>query len=66
MTILNWMENLPSDEMPDHWKWHLDWEIASHFEKVKEDRDRKYGTNKSSSDSGTEQYEENAYATRFK
>ena len=67
LTIVNWMENLPSDEMPDKWKWHLDWEIESHFQFVKEQRDKKYGTqNSGDSSEPAESYDSNVYASRFK
>ena len=51
--VLSWQENLPSDEVPANWKWHLDWEIEAHFEKVKIERDRKYNKGGSSSDGGS-------------
>lgn len=51
--------------MPEHWKWHLDWEIEAHFKKVKIEREKKYGSSK---DSAIEEAEmdENAYASRFR
>lgn len=62
--ILEWMENLPDDEMPEKWKWHLDWEIESHFENVKEMRKKKYDIKGGAAEA--EHMEENALAARFK
>ena len=58
------MENLPTDEMPAAWKWHLDWEIEAHFEQVKIEREKKYGPK---NDSSTEEadMDENLLASRF-
>lgn len=41
--ILNWQENLPEDEMPPRWMWHLDWELEQWFEEVDLARKSKYG-----------------------
>ncbi len=57
LTIISWQENLPSDEMPPYWMWHLDWEIEDWFKMVQRKRDQKYG--KSSVEEDVE-YEENA------
>lgn len=43
-SILDWEANLPSDEMPPPWMWHLDAEIEEWFIEVKRARDEKYGT----------------------
>ncbi len=67
--VLSWQENLASDECPPSWMWNLDWEIESWFEKVKIERERKYGTNSKSSTSGDEDdalFEENVYFERMK
>ena len=69
MRILGWQENLAEDEMPEHWKWHLDWEIEEHFKQVKIQREAKYGTSSSSGDSDYEDdslFEENIYSPRNK
>lgn len=42
--ILSWQENLPEDEIPPRWMWHLDWELERHFEEVEIARRQKYGT----------------------
>lgn len=42
LRILSWQE-LPEDESPPSWMWHLDWEIEDWFIKVKNDRKAKYG-----------------------
>lgn len=44
LLIISWQENLPSEEIPKYWMWHLDWEIEEWFKKVKIERDIKYGT----------------------
>lgn len=43
LMIVAWQENLPSEEIPPYWKWHLDWELESWFDKVAADRRSKYG-----------------------
>lgn len=68
--VLGWQENLMDDEMPERWKWHLDWEIETHFELVKSARDKKYGSGADSSgefenDGEDSVFSENAYASRF-
>ena len=40
--ILNWQENLMSEEMPPKWMWHLDWELEKWFEEVEISRKSKY------------------------
>lgn len=42
LVIVGWQENLTEEEMPEYWKWHLDWEIEAHFLKVKRMREAKY------------------------
>lgn len=63
--ILGWQEHLSEDEMPERWKWHLDWELEEHFERVKIERKEKYGTT-SSDDDDEPEFEENAYSPRFR
>jgi hypothetical protein len=38
MTILGWFENIPSDDMPPRWMWHLTDELEQFFEELKERR----------------------------
>jgi hypothetical protein len=45
--ILNWQENLASEEMPPAWMWSLDDDLEDWFDRVKADRDEKYGRNSS-------------------
>jgi len=70
LKILSWQENLPSDEMPPRWMWHLDWELEAHFTKIKNERDRKFAQPSSSSDSGDHEegdmWDDNAFSARFK
>ena len=69
--ILDWQANLISEEMPDPWKWTLDWELESWFEKVKIDRRRKYGDGAAKpgdpdyNDEGEGMFEENIYFERI-
>lgn len=48
--IVAWQDNLPSDEMPPRWMWTLDDDLNAHFERIKEERDKKYGTGSSDDD----------------
>lgn len=69
--IVSWQENLPPDECPPAWMWPLDWEIEEWFEKVKIERDKKFGKNKSidPSDGGEESsdmWTENVYFDQLK
>lgn len=41
--ILNWQENLSSEEMPPEWMWSLDHELEPWFERVTEEREEKCG-----------------------
>ena len=71
LRILSWQENLTSDECPPSWMWGLDWEIEAWFDKVKIDRDRKYGKTPKPGDSdfndeGGGMFEENVYFDRVK
>lgn len=69
MRILNWQENLPSDEMPPRWMWSLDWELEVHFSDVERKREDRYNNPGSTSDSGEtgeEVWDDNAYAARFR
>ena len=69
LLIVSWQENLSGDEMPEYWKWHLDWEIEEHFAKVKRAREAKYGTSKDNiddkDDNGNDIYEKNALFDDF-
>ena len=49
MRILEWQENLSEDEMPPDWMWPIEESLTSWFEKVKEDREKKYSSNSTSS-----------------
>lgn len=68
LRIISWQENLPSDECPPAWMWHLDWELETWFDKIKKDRENKYGTSSSSSndDNSGAMFEENVYFERMK
>lgn len=46
--VCSWQENLPGDEMPPRWMWHLDWKLEEWFKQVESKREQKYGgkTNK--------------------
>ena len=44
LLIVSWQENLPSEEIPKYWMWHLDWEVEEWFVEVKRKRDLKYGS----------------------
>lgn len=63
LRILSWQENLMEDEMPPKWMWHLDSELQTHFEILKEKRSAPVSG--SSSDQPSD-WEDNAYAARFK
>lgn len=41
-TIQFWRENLPREEMPPRWMWHLDHELEAWFERVEADREAKH------------------------
>lgn len=45
-TVLNWQENLMSDEMPPEWMWTVDHELEAWFDRVEDDRKKKYGGGK--------------------
>lgn len=69
--ITHWQENLGADELPPQWMWHLDWELEAWFLDVQKKRNEKYsGGDNSSSNSDTDdssrEWQENAYASRFK
>lgn len=42
-TILDWFENLPSDEQPPTWMWPFPDELKEWFDEVKIAREQKYG-----------------------
>lgn len=37
-SILNWKDNLPPDDVPPRWMWHLDHELEPWFQRVEDDR----------------------------
>lgn len=49
--------------MPPYWMWHLDWEIDDWFQKVKRNRDLKYGN--PTYEENEEAYEENELFDEF-
>lgn len=67
LRVLSWQE-LPEDECPKSWMWHLDWEIEDWFIKVKNDRKRKYGTSGDSDylDPDADDYQENVLFEEMK
>jgi len=69
VTVHGWMENLQKDELPPVWMWTLDTEIKIWFEKVKRERDEKYGGSKDKKDSAFDNegpgIERNDHAARF-
>ena len=70
--VISWQENLTSDECPPRWMWHLDWELETWFEKIKIERERKYGSkgpkpgDPDYNDEGDAMFEENVYFERLK
>lgn len=67
--VLSWMENLTEDEMPEEWRWPLDWEIEKWSDELKAIRAEKYGgAPKGNSDfnmTGPD-WDENEYAAQFR
>lgn len=57
--ILDWQENLQSEEMPPEWMWPFDEDLELWFEEVDRNRKEKYGGN---ADSSSEEMLENEYA----
>ena len=54
--------------MPPSWMWHLDWEIEQWFEKVKIERDKKFGGSSASVDDDESEgglFEENVLFDRM-
>lgn len=41
--ILDWQENLPSDETPPEWMWTLDHELEAWFDEVDRKRKERFG-----------------------
>lgn len=69
LRVLSWQENLPSDECPPSWMWHIDWEIEEWFTKLKSKREQKYGGGNSKSyddDDDENLWDENALFSRMK
>lgn len=60
--ILDWYENLQSDEMPPEWMWPFDEELELWFEEVERKREEKYGGEGDSSDASSEAMLSNEYA----
>lgn len=48
LKILNWQENLTSDEMPPQWMWAHDDELNFHFDEVERRRKDRFGGGSSS------------------
>ena len=48
--ILEWHENLPSDEVPPEWMWPYDRQLKKWFDEVDEERRNRYGTGSSQDD----------------
>ena len=67
LRILSWQENMPGDEMPPAWMWHLDWEIEEWFKKIKIEREKKFGISSSDTDAEAEGglFEENVLFDRL-
>ena len=42
LTILNWQENLGSEDMPPEWMWTVDDELEIWFDEVKARREERY------------------------
>lgn len=61
--IVNWYENLPSEEVPPEWMWPLDWELDDWFLEIKTLKD-----NNSADPLNREivEMEENEYAARMR
>lgn len=58
--ILEWQENLQTDEMPPEWMWPHDDELELWFEEVDRARKERYGGG--GDDSGSETMLKNEYA----
>lgn len=48
--VLDWQENLSTEEMPPEWMWTLDEEVVTWMEQVNEDRKERYGGGSSRDD----------------
>ena len=49
--VLDWQENLPSNEMPPEWMWPFAERLTDWFKEVKRKRDEKYGNDSVDDDS---------------
>lgn len=49
--VLDWTENLSSDELPPAWMWPFDEELRLWFEEVERKREEKFGTGESGDES---------------
>lgn len=45
-TVLDWMGNLPEDEMPPEWMWPFGEDVEEHFEMIRIERKKKYSGGK--------------------
>ena len=43
--ILDWLENLPKEDRPPQWMWHLDEKLIEWFEEVDRKREARFGSN---------------------
>ena len=48
--VLDWYENLLTEEVPPQWMWTVEHELELWFERVERDREAKYGGGGSGSD----------------
>ena len=59
--VLSWRENLPNDEMPPAWMWHIESELDSWFKKVEEKRKDRGNSGSDDDDSGSSGGIQNEY-----
>lgn len=52
--VLNWQENLMTEDMPPEWMWPLPDELEDWFKDVKARHDEKYGTGEKDDDDVTD------------
>lgn len=41
--VLSWLKNLPKEEQPPQWMWHLNAETTAWFDEIEMIREAKYG-----------------------
>ena len=63
--IISSSENLMEGEAPPDWMWAFPTELEAHFERVKRDRDKKYGRGGGDDESGGE-WVSNSYAEELR